>query len=539
MDKMKIFLKYCFLQVLVAFIMTSMAFGGQIKLEWNAVPEPVSGYKLCYGLSHGNYTESYVAGKVNTCTLTQLQDGQTYYIVVAAYNDMGQSAYSNEVSGVPVPDGGDTTPPGDVSGFTAEPGDGSVVLRWTNPIDDDFVGTMIRCRTDGIYPIKFDDPDSTLVSNKTGAPGSDDSFIHTEGVENNITYYYAAFTYDEVPNYSEIAHASATPTASAPSDMVAHWEMNEGSDEIATDSSGNGNAGTLSGPTWTIGVGNIGGALHFDGTDDYVDVGTFDVIAGSAGNDGLTLAAWFKADSFISTSADNRIISKSTGTSTQNHYWMLSTINSDGVKLRFRLKTDGTTTTLIASSGNIAVGKWVHAVATYDGSNMRLYQNGVEVGSTAKTGTISTNNAVSVNIGRSPDGSKEWSGIIDDVRVYNRALSEEEIQALISIPVEPDTIAPSVTITQPTSEDTYHTEEDSVTLAGSASDNISVISVTWANSREESGTASGTSNWTIPGIPLHCGDDNIVTVTAKDAAGNTATDTITIDVKPCPVGGVH
>jgi|LGVF01.1.fsa_nt_gb hypothetical protein len=66
---------------------------------------------------------------------------------------------------------------------------------------------------------------------------------------------------------------------------------------------------------------------------------------------------------------------------------------------------------------------------------------------------------------------------------------------------------------------------------GVSSDNISVTSVTWANDRGGNGTASGTGTWTIPDIPLHCGDDNIITITAKDAAGNTATDTLTINVK--------
>jgi hypothetical protein len=110
--------------------------------------------------------------------------------------------------------GPDTTPPADVSAFTATPGDGHVILNWTNPTDSDFAGTIIRCRTDGTYPVNYDD--GTLVCDKAAASGSEDSCTHTEGVENGTTYYYSAFTYDEVPNYSETAHASATPTAAGP-----------------------------------------------------------------------------------------------------------------------------------------------------------------------------------------------------------------------------------------------------------------------------------------------------------------------------------
>jgi hypothetical protein len=66
-----------------------------------------------------------------------------------------------------------------------------------------------------------------------------------------------------------------------------------------------------------------------------------------------------------------------------------------------------------------------------------------------------------------------------------------------------------------------------------------LINVTWTNNRGGSGTASGTDTWTISNLPLQCGNDNIIAVTAKDAAGNTATDALTVDVKPCPVSELH
>ncbi|MCD4811504.1 right-handed parallel beta-helix repeat-containing protein, partial [bacterium] len=89
----------------------------------------------------------------------------------------------------------------------------------------------------------------------------------------------------------------------------------------------------------------------------------------------------------------------------------------------------------------------------------------------------------------------------------------------VTYTLPPDTTDPIITITSPTSGDTYSTEEDSVSLGGSASDNIGVTSVTWINSRGGSGTASGTDNWTISNVSLQEGD-NVITVTAHDAAGN-------------------
>ena len=91
-----------------------------------------------------------------------------------------------------------------------------------------------------------------------------------------------------------------------------------------------------------------------------------------------------------------------------------------------------------------------------------------------------------------------------------------------------DTTAPIVTITSPTSGDTYTATGSTVSLSGNASDSLSGISsVTWSNDKGGSGDASGTTYWSISSISLVSGD-NKITVTAKDNVGNTSTDTITV-----------
>ena len=90
-----------------------------------------------------------------------------------------------------------------------------------------------------------------------------------------------------------------------------------------------------------------------------------------------------------------------------------------------------------------------------------------------------------------------------------------------------DTINPSITITSPTSGSSYTTGNNTITLDGTASDNVGVTTVTWSNNRGGSGTASGTTNWSVSGISLQSGT-NVITVTAKDAANNTGTDTLTV-----------
>ncbi len=90
-----------------------------------------------------------------------------------------------------------------------------------------------------------------------------------------------------------------------------------------------------------------------------------------------------------------------------------------------------------------------------------------------------------------------------------------------------DTTPPAVTITSPTSSSTYIATGSSLTLQGTASDNIGVAQVTWANSLGGSGIATGTSSWTTGTIALQLGS-NVLTVTARDAAGNTATASLTV-----------
>ena len=92
-----------------------------------------------------------------------------------------------------------------------------------------------------------------------------------------------------------------------------------------------------------------------------------------------------------------------------------------------------------------------------------------------------------------------------------------------------DTTPPTVTITSPTPNPTYATSSASLTLGGTASDNVGVTQVAWANTRGGGGTASGTTGWTASGVLLQPGT-NVLTVTARDAAGNTGTDTLTVTV---------
>jgi hypothetical protein len=94
-------------------------------------------------------------------------------------------------------------------------------------------------------------------------------------------------------------------------------------------------------------------------------------------------------------------------------------------------------------------------------------------------------------------------------------------------PVAPDTTPPVVAITAPSSAGSFASSLMTLTLAGTAADNVGVTTVSWSNSRGGSGVAAGTAQWTISGVPLQVGT-NVITVTARDAAGNQGSTSVTV-----------
>jgi len=209
-------------------------------------------------------------------------------------------------------------------------------------------------------------------------------------------------------------------------DLIGAWGFEEGWGAVVYDTSGNRNHGTLVDEATRSTNGFHGKALETNGVAGHVDLEGIDV----AGNQ-ITLMTWINADDFGT--PDARILSKSTGSAEQDHFWMLSTIN--GPRLRFRLRTNGNTRTLIGAGGTLTANTWIHVAATYDGSTMRLYQNAVLVGSTSKSGNIDTDPSVPVWVGANPGQSAEvFDGRIDDVKIFGRALTQAEIAAERSAP---------------------------------------------------------------------------------------------------------
>lgn len=211
------------------------------------------------------------------------------------------------------------------------------------------------------------------------------------------------------------------------------WRLNEAAGATSAVDQMGLSPGTIVGPT--LGVPGSPSspaqtAAWFDGANDHVSLGTFS----SANDSKFSIIAWVKPNT---TNQDNaRIICKSTGVEESDTYWELSAVKVSGVlRPRFRLKTLGSTTTLVASSGTLSTSSWSFVGATYDGLLMQLYKDGSQVGSAFKLGNVSTSNQARVYIGDSPPGSSR-SRYLRDLE-SKRAAGETDLRPLsgpVSLP---------------------------------------------------------------------------------------------------------
>lgn len=215
----------------------------------------------------------------------------------------------------------------------------------------------------------------------------------------------------------EWATGSGTGGGGAAPGAIGHWTLDDGAGPIAADSAGSFDGTLVGGPTWT--TGQLAGALDFDGAGDYVLVGSML----DAGSQRLSVSAWvFKRDG-----GDDRAITKSSGTSIPNHIFSLGVANTT---IRVRLRTTDNGGTSNYDADNIALNNWTHVAFTYDGATLRIYHDGTETGTHAVTGDMIAS-AVPVVIGNlNVTQDRYWNGLLDDVRVYDRALSPAEVAAL-------------------------------------------------------------------------------------------------------------
>jgi len=222
--------------------------------------------------------------------------------------------------------------------------------------------------------------------------------------------------------------AGAQPTAAPP---VAWWKFDEGSGTTASDSSGNGNTGTLTGGvTWITGV--FGDAVSLDGSTGYLQGSSLnDFPLGGAAR---TISAWVKVSN--APTADNAILhyGAAPGTVAQNFHLYMTGSPAGHIGLG-----NGYGYGTITSVKNVADGNWHLVVGEYDGSTstggdglLHIYIDGALDSSGTPSTTPATAAGSNWRIGQFIAGGTPFHGALDDVRVYARALSLTDIQALMA-----------------------------------------------------------------------------------------------------------
>jgi RHS repeat-associated protein len=218
---------------------------------------------------------------------------------------------------------------------------------------------------------------------------------------------------------------SESTTASGPSGgtpvpdgLVGAWGFDEGSGSTVDDRSEAGNDGSVSGAAWSS-SGKFGGALSFDGTNDRV------VVPDSASldlDDEMTLEAWVKP---TSVGGDFQTVAlKEWGD------YLVYGLEADDAGKPWGAAYMHDADSLVSAGGPsaLAANTWAHLAVSYDGSQIKVYVNGSEVASEPASGPIETSGG-DLSIGGTAAFADQWfDGLIDEVRVYNRALTTGEIQ---------------------------------------------------------------------------------------------------------------
>jgi chitodextrinase len=267
------------------------------------------------------------------------------------------------------------------------------------------------------------------------------------GLSPSTNYSYTVAAYDAAGNVSAQSTSASATTQAGGSGPVGWWKFDETSGTTASDSSGNNNTGTLvNGPVWT--TGKIGGALSFDGVDDYVDAGTSNTFDLSASP--FSVSIWTKVHTFSTSGAANRIVIKRTNSNTA---WQL---NADGPNdnasypntFSFVVQNNGTAVAVVGNGSNLLIDTWYHVVGVSNGSGtLAIYVNGVLLPTATNANSYNIGTLNNLYIGARTDGGTHFNGLIDDVRIYNRALSAGEVQALYNAGTDTTPPAPPSGVT--------------------------------------------------------------------------------------------
>ncbi|MFL5872741.1 MAG: LamG-like jellyroll fold domain-containing protein [Solirubrobacterales bacterium] len=383
---------------------------GKVSLGWEAAKDNVgvNGYEV-----YRSTTTGFTPGTTNRIatpsgiSYTDSVAPGTYYYRVKAVDAAGNlSPASGEASGISA---ADKAPTVTLTAPTAGTVSGTVALKAT--ASDDVGVAGVQFLVDG-SPVGSEDTVSPYEVNWAST-----------GVANG-THKIAARARDTANQTTTSSEVTVTVsnTVTTPPGLVLAYGFEDVLGTTATDSSPAKNNGTINGPVSSTG-GKFGRALSFDGTNDRVDVPD---AASLNLTTGMTLEAWVKPTTNVGW---RTVLMKERGADL-----LYALYASNGSKPRTETFTSVENTA--AGTAALPLNAWSHLASTYDGVNLRFYVNGALVTTKATTGAM-PNTANPLRIGGNAVWGEYFSGLIDEVRVYNRALTEAELKADMGVAVVP------------------------------------------------------------------------------------------------------
>ncbi|HEY1201618.1 MAG TPA: LamG-like jellyroll fold domain-containing protein, partial [Niastella sp.] len=284
--------------------------------------------------------------------------------------------------------------------ITVAEGDAKVVVEWNSILD---LSYRVKRATSPSGPF-------TVVGNAATAKYTDSLLT------NGTTYYYTVAAVNGSAEYPESAPVAATPKLG----QWDYWKFNDSSGTKAIDSWG-ARHGALTGGTSAL-TGLQGKAVQLNGSNGYVALPAGVM---SSVND-FTIAGWVKLNTASSWS---RIFDFGSGTT---NYMFLTPVSGNNT-VRYAIKVNGGTEQQINSASPLPVGEWHHIAVTLSGTVGILYIDGVSVGTnTGMSNKPSALGATSLNyIGKSQFSADPYlNAIVDEFRIYNRALSATEVKSV-------------------------------------------------------------------------------------------------------------
>jgi glucose/arabinose dehydrogenase/PKD repeat protein len=475
----------------------------QINLSWTGSNDDVG--VAGYHISRGG-TQVGTSG-TTTFADTGLTPNTPYSYTVTAFDAAGNTSPPSAPANATTPSApADTTPPtvavtAPATGATVS---GAVTVGATATDDVGVVG--VQFLLDGV----------NLGAEDTTSPYSA-SWDTTSAA--NGAHTLSARARDAAGNVGTAATVAVTVNNGAVPGLAAGYAFDEGSGASAADASGHGITGALmDGAGWA--TGKYGSAVNLDGVNASVSLGTS---AGLQLTGSMTIAGWIYSSAFPGD--DAAIVSNRDGTG--HGYQLDTTVDTGHRGVGFKLTSSSGNDMIRYGASTFQLNSWYFVAGVYNGAtgSLDVYVNG-QPDNGGLVGTVTTgqqSSSAAVNIGERASGGFNFNGRLDDIRIYNRALSPSEIQAAMTTPLgsggATDRNPPTVAITAPANNAQV---SDIVTVTANATDDVGVAGVQFLLD----GTVTGVEDTAAPyalswDTRTTTNGAHTLTARARDAAGNT------------------